>query len=116
MSLSWEQVVAHALSLPNTVLTTYYGGPAVKANDRPVITPARETDSFCLHIDRDKIEMLKEVDSDTFWQTPHYEGWPAVLVRYDTRNEAMVLDQIAASRDWAMARSKPKPRARPRTK
>jgi hypothetical protein len=112
MSLNWEQVVTHALSLPDTALTTYYGGPAVKANDRPVITPSREADSFCLHIDRSRIEILKEVDPDTFWQTPHYEGWPAVLVRYDTQNKAMVLDQITASRDWAMARPKPKPRPR----
>ena len=116
MSLSWKQVVGHALSLPDTVLTTYYGGPAVKANDRPVITPGHEADSFCLHIDHDKIEMLKEIDPDTFWQTPYYEGWPAVLVRYDTQNGAMVLDQIAASRDWAMTRPKPKARSRPRKK
>ena len=116
MSLRWEQAVAHALSLPHTVLTTYYGGPAVKANDRPVITQSREADSFCLHIDRGKIEMLKEIDPDTFWQTPHYEGWPALLVRYDTENPQMVLDQIAASRDWAMARPKPKPRSSPRKK
>ena len=37
MSLSWDDVVAYALSLPGTELTTYYGGPAVKANDRAVV-------------------------------------------------------------------------------
>ena len=112
MSLTWEAVVAHALSLPNAEFATYFGGPAVKANDRPVVTPSREAGSFCLHIGTDKVEMLKDIDPDTFWQTPHYEGWPAVLVRYDTQNPDMVLDQIAASRDWAMSRPKPKPRAR----
>ncbi len=110
MSLSWEAVVAHALSLPDTILGTYFGGPAVKANDRPVITPGHEAGSFCLHADRDKIEMLKQVDPDTFWQTPHYEGYAALLVRYDTANPHLVLDQIAASRDWTMTRPKPKPR------
>lgn len=112
MSLSWETVVAHALSLPDTVLTTYYGGPAVKANDRAIVTQGHEADSFCLHIDKDKVEMLKQIDPDTFWQTPHYEGYPALLVRYDTANVDMVRDQIAASRDWAMARPRPKPRKR----
>jgi hypothetical protein len=112
VSLTWDDVVAHALSLPDTALTTYFGGPAVKANDRPVVTPSREPDSFCLHIDKDKVEMLMEIDPDTFWQTPHYQGYPALLVRYDSANRELVLDQIAASRDWAMARPKPKPRKR----
>jgi len=110
MSLSWDEVAAFALSLPGTELTTYYGGPAVKANDRPVVTPCDEADSFCLHIDKAKVEMLKLIDPDTFWQTPHYEGYAAVLVRYDSANAEMVRDQIAASRDWAMTRAKPKPR------
>lgn len=110
MSLSWDEVVAYALSLPDTELTTYYGAPAVKANDRAVVTPSQEADSFCLHIDKDKVEMLKAIDPDTFWQTTHYEGYPAVLVRYDTGDVDMVKDQIAASRDWAMARPKPRPR------
>ena len=112
MSLSWEAVAAYALALPDTERTTYYGGPAVKANGHPVVTPSREADSFCLHIDKAKVEMLKEIDPDTFWQTPHYAGYPTVLVRYDTANIEMVRDQIAASRDWAMARAKPKPRKR----
>jgi hypothetical protein len=110
MSLNWDRVAEHALSLPDTILTTYYGGLAVKANDRAIVTPSHETDSFCLHIDKDKVEMLKQIDPDTFWQTPHYAGYPAVLVRYDTANVEMVKDQIAASRDWAMTRPKPKPR------
>lgn len=110
MSLTWDTVVAHALSLPDTILATYFGGPAVKANDRPVITPGHEADSFCLHAPKDKIEMLKLIDPETFWQTPHYEGYTALLVRYETRARQMVMDQIDASRDWAMTRPKPKPR------
>ncbi|HWI84711.1 MAG TPA: hypothetical protein VNT42_00105 [Sphingomonas sp.] len=108
MTLDWDRVVAHALTLPDTVLATYFGGPAVKANDRPVITPSREPDSFCLHTN--KVEMLMLIDPDTFWQTPHYEGYPALLVRYATDNPQMVLDQIESSRDWAMTRPKPRPR------
>lgn len=110
MSLSWDEVVAWALALPDTELTTYYGGPAVKANGHAIVTPGHEADSFCLHVDKDKVEMLKTIDPDTFWQTPHYEGYPALLVRYHTADADMVREQIAASRDWAMARPKPKPR------
>jgi hypothetical protein len=110
MSLSWDAVAAHALSLPDTVLTTYYGRPAVKANDRPIVTFSDDAGSFCLHIDRGKIEVLKEIDPDTFWQTPHYEGYAALLVRYDSSDPQLVLDQTQGSRDWAMTWPKPKPR------
>ncbi len=112
MSLTWEAVVAHALSLPDTVLTTYYGDPAVKANDRPVVTPSHEPGSFCLHIDRERVAMLKDIDPDTFWQTPHYEGYAALLVRYDAADPGFVFDRIEAARDWAMTRPKPKPRTK----
>lgn len=110
MSLSWDVIIAHALSLPDTELTTYYGGPAIKANDRPILSRSDDPGSFCLHLDRDKIEMLKQIDPETFWQTPHYEGYTALLVRYNSPNPQLVLDQIAASRDWTMTRRKPKPR------
>lgn len=111
MSLSWDMVADHALSLPDTVRATYYGGPAVKANDRPVVTESREAGSFCLHLAKDTVQMLLTIDPDTFWQTPHCEGYPAVLVRY-AGDRGLIWDQIAASRDWAMTRPKPRPRSR----
>jgi hypothetical protein len=108
--MTWDDVVAEALTHPGTVLTTYYGDPAVKANDRPVVTPSREPDSFCLHIDRDTVEMLKETDPDTYWQTPHYEGWPGVLVRYGSPDRERVRMMIARAVDWAKSRKPPRKR------
>ena len=110
---SFEEAVAFALTLPDTELSTSYGKPAVKvkSNGRAFLYTGHEhQESFGIAIDMDMIEILKETDPDTFFQTPHYEGWPALLVRYDTENPQMVLDQIEASRDWAMKRPKPKPR------
>ena len=56
--------------------------------------------SFGVAIDLDTVEMLKETDPDTFWQTPHYEGWPAVLIRYDSADPERVRAMIERSRDW----------------
>ena len=102
---SWEAVVAHALTLPGTELGTYYGGPAVKvvANGRPLITPSREADSFGLHIDQDSKLMLMKTGPETFWQTPHYDGYPCVLVRYDSDDPERVADVIRQARDRAAA-------------
>jgi hypothetical protein len=111
--MTWEEAVAFALSLPGTELSSSYGKPAVKvaANGRAFLSVGHEPDtSFVLMIGEDEIEMLKATDPGTFWQTRHYEGWPAVLVRYEATDEERVRDVIAQSRDWTAAR--PKPRAR----
>ena len=57
-------------------------------------------------IDLDTVEMLKETDPDTFWQTPHYEGWPAVLIRFGSADPERVRSMIERSRDWTAARSR----------
>lgn len=108
--MTWDQVVAFALGLPGTELSTSYGKPAVKANGRAFVSPGREDGSFCLHIDHDMVEMLKATDPDTYWQTPHYEGWPALLVRYDSADPDRVRAMI--ERAYQQALASPRPRVR----
>ena len=68
------------------------------------------TDSFGIAIDLRHVEMLKETDPDTFWQTPHYEGWPAVLIRYDSADPDRVKAMIERSRGGTAAKKPVKPR------
>lgn len=113
--MTWEEAVAFALSLPDAERGTSYGQPAVKvaSNGRAFLFPSHETDtSFGLAIDLDTIEMLKETDPATFWQTPHYVGWEAVLVRYETEDNKRVREVIERSRDWVAAKPRVKPRKR----
>ena len=110
---SWEKAVAYALSLPDTILSTSYGRPAVKvaSNGRAFLyTGHEDKSSFGIAIDMDTIEMLKETDPQTFWQTPHYEGWPAVLIRFDSPDQERVRHMIERSRDWTAAKPKTSPR------
>ena len=110
---SFDDAVAHALTLPDTELSTSYGKPAVKtvSNGRAFLYSGHEDQtSFGIAIDLDTIEMLKETDPDTFWQTPHYEGWPAVLIRFGSADPDRVRAMIERSRDWTAAKPKVKPR------
>ncbi|MDB5692244.1 MAG: hypothetical protein JWO81_1307 [Alphaproteobacteria bacterium] len=107
---SFDEAVAFALSLPDTELSTSYGKPAVKVNGRAFLFTGHEADtSFGIAIDLDTIEILKETDPDTFWQTPHYEGWTGVLVRYGSADPDRVRTMIARARDWNAARPRPRP-------
>jgi hypothetical protein len=113
--MTWDEAVAFALSLPDAELGTSYGRPAVKvaSNGRSFLFPSHEADtSFGVAIDLDTIEILKETDPETFWQTPHYAGWEGVLIRYDSADETRVRDVIERSRAFVAAKPKPRPRKR----
>lgn len=110
---SWEKAVAYALTLADTELGTSYGRPAVKvaSNGRAFLyTGHEDRTSFGVAIDLDTVEMLKETDPETFWQSPHYEGWPAVLIRFGSSDPERVCSLIERSRDWTAAKPKVKPR------
>jgi hypothetical protein len=113
--MTWDEAVAFALSLPGTELGTSYGKPAVKvsSNGRAFLYPSHEAaTSFGIALDLDSIEMLKATEPETYWQTPHYEGWPALLVRYDGEDQDRLRETIQRSRDWSAALPSARPRKR----
>ena len=113
--MTFDEAVAFALSLPDTEHGTSYGKPVAKvaSNGRAFLFPSHEPDtSFGVAIDLGTIEILKETDPETFWQTPHYVGWEGVLIRYDSRDEERVRDVIERSRDFVAAKPRAKPRKR----
>jgi hypothetical protein len=101
--------------LSDTERGTSYGKPAVKvaSNGRAFLFPSHEADtSFCVALDLDSVEILKETNPATFWQSPHYVGWEGVLIRYDSNDEERVREVIARSRDFVAAKAPVKPRKR----
>jgi hypothetical protein len=113
--MTFDEAVAFALTLPDTERGTSYGRPAVKvaSNGRAFLFPSHEAHtSFGVAMDLDTIEILKETDPETFWQSPHYVGWEGVLIRYDSEDQDRVREVIERSRNFVAA----KPRAKPRKK
>ena len=79
----WSAVVTHGLTLPGVEAGTSYGKPALRFRGRTLAaTTAPDPDSFVLHVAEEEKDHLIEQDPATFWQTEHYRGWPALLVRY----------------------------------
>ena len=113
--MTFDEAVAFALTLPDTERGTSYGKPAVKvaSNGRAFLFPSHEAgSSFGVAMDLGTIEILKETEPETYWQTPHYEGWEGVLVRYAARDEGRVRDVIDRSRAFVAAKPKARPRKR----
>lgn len=110
---SFEEAVAFALNLPDTMLSTSHGKPAVKvaSNDRAFLCTSHEqATSFGVGIDLDSVEILKQTDPDIFWQSPHYEAWPAVLIRFRSAKVERVRSVIEHSHHWTAAIKPPRAR------
>ena len=113
--MTWEEAVAFALTLPETELSRSYGKPAVKlrSNGRAFLFSSHEAEtSFGIAMDLGTIEMLKATEPHAYWQTPHYEGWEGLLVRYDAKDDERVRELIERSRDFIAAKPKARPRKR----
>ncbi len=109
--MNWDEAVAYALTQDGAELSTSYRQPAVKVNGHFVLGIGHEPNtSFVIRLDLGLIDMLMETHPETFWQTPHYFGWPAVLVRYDSPAAEVVREMIGRSCEWARAKKPPRPR------
>jgi hypothetical protein len=98
----WDDVVAFAMTLPGVTMASFYGHPVPKLNNKPIASPGREPGSFHLPVGHADKAMLMASDPDTFWETPHYHGWPGVLVRYGREGERVRL--WLERRWWDLAR------------
>jgi hypothetical protein len=78
---TWADVTTIALALPKTEAATWYGTPGVKVAGKGFLRLRTEAEGglvvFC-HPDK-KAALLRSGDP-AFYETPHYEGYPAVLV------------------------------------
>lgn len=110
-----EQAIAHALTLPGTERSTSYGQPAVKiaANGQLFLAKGHEpASSFCLRLENGLVDILIETAPETFWQSPHYVGHPALLVRFASPEQDRVREAIARAHEIAAARKPVRPRKR----
>jgi len=99
----WPDVTAFALVLPATELAGYYGEPTPKVGGKAFVGIGREPGtSFVLITGLDAKAMLIATQPDVFWETDHYVGWPAVLVRFGIGERAW-LDTLIARAWWDKA-------------
>lgn len=110
---SWDKAETYALTLPGTERGTSYRMPTVKvaANGRSFLWTSHEAEtSFAVPIDLGTAEMLMETDPDTFWQSPHYAGGGAVLIRYSSDDPERVRRVIELAWQQAAALKPVRPR------
>jgi hypothetical protein len=80
---TWDDVVEIGLRFPGVELGTSFGTPALRVGSRGGMCRLRtDPDALVLRVvDMDEREALLQGQPDAFFTTPHYDGYPYVLVR-----------------------------------
>ena len=81
---TWEDVVEIGTRLPGVEVGTSFRTPALKVRGKGMCRLRTNPDALVLRvIDMGEREALLQGDPDAFFSTPHYDGWPYVLVRLE---------------------------------
>jgi hypothetical protein len=82
---TWADVIAIGATLPEVVESTSYGTPALKVRKKMLCRMRSDPDALVVRtIDLEDRDALLRQDPGVFFTTPHYEGYPYVLVRLET--------------------------------
>jgi hypothetical protein len=105
-----DQMFACALEQPGAEDSTLHGGRCVRVRGHWIVNESREADALALALDLETLAFLMETEPETYFQTPHYQGWPAVLVRYAVADDDRLREQIEKA--WARRATQTQRRAR----
>ena len=81
---TWSDVVELGLRLPEVEESTWFGTPSLKVRGKSFCRLRTAPDALVLRVaDMGEREALLQSEPETFFTTPHYDGYPYVLVRLD---------------------------------
>jgi hypothetical protein len=99
-----EAVRRLALALPEVEEGTWYRTPAWKVRGKGFARLREDGETLVVMVERGEKEMLMAAEPHIFFETPHYHGYPAVLVRLAAIEE----DELAEVLEDSWRRKAPK--------
>ena len=105
--LTFDDVRAIALSMPDVTETTAYGMPAFKAGKtrfagQPVERADVEPNSLGVHLSFEERDGLLASRPDLYYLTEHYAPYPALLVRIAKLRRSELRELLSAAWRYAM--------------
>ena len=102
--LTWADVRRIALTFPGVEEGTSYGTPGFRAAKKFWTRLKEDGKSIVVRVAMEEREVLMELDPETFFITPHYRDYPAMLVNLASAHEAQVHRLLEQS--WRAAATK----------
>ena len=91
--MSWDDVVAVALTLPEVEVGTAYGTPALRVHGAFMARLREDGETLAIRCDIDERPLLVDAHEEAF-VTPHYEAWPMVLVALPRADRTLVAELV----------------------
>ncbi|MEV6335004.1 MmcQ/YjbR family DNA-binding protein [Nocardia vinacea] len=106
MAMTWAQVVALATELPEVAESTWWRSPALKVSGKGFARLRSEAEGGLVLLCEiaEKEAMLTSGDP-AFYTTPHYDGYPYILIDLD-RIEPDQLRELLDAAWWLSAPAK----------
>jgi hypothetical protein len=86
--------LAARLGLPEVTEGTSYGTPALLVKGKS-FTRLKDPETLVLLMPLEQKELLMEMAPEIYYETDHYKGWPAVLVRLAVISDAELGQRLA---------------------
>jgi hypothetical protein len=81
---TWDDVIAIGTRFPDVEVATWYGTPGLLVRGKGFCRLRTAPDALVLRVsDLGEREALLQGQPDAFFSTPHYDGYPYVLVRLE---------------------------------
>jgi hypothetical protein len=97
--VSWDEVCALATALPGVEIGTSYGTPALKVRGSFMARLREDGETLVVRVDPEERPLLLDAHPDELFLTPHYEGWPLVLVALPRADPELVRELVEDA--WA---------------
>jgi hypothetical protein len=99
LSYAVERLRAAAAGLPEVEEGTSYGTPALKIRKK-FLCRVKDADTVVLMCALEEKELLMAAAPDIYYETDHYKGWPAILVRIRAISDEELAHRLALT--WKM--------------
>jgi hypothetical protein len=91
----FERVVRCAVHLPEVERSTSYGTPSLKVKGKSFARMKEKMEGvLVVMVPLGLKEALIEAEPEKYFETAHYSGWPAMLVRLDAVSEEELINRL----------------------
>lgn len=87
------RAAAAAAQLPGIEESTSYGTPSLKVRGKSLMR-VKDGDTLVFMCPLEEKELLMEAAPEIYFETDHYKGWPAVLVRLSSIDDAELSHRV----------------------
>lgn len=98
-AFAFERLKKAATGLPEVEESTWFGTPSLKVRKKSMCR-VKDPDTVVLMCPIEEKELLMAAAPDIYYETDHYHGWPAVLIRIRAISDEELAHRLALA--WKM--------------